>query len=404
MALEPPTPSVPPQPTGFAPPPQPQPLPPPHVPGSAAPTAPPGPGTPSAVPDEPAALPPDLHAPLDFWQQPWVQNVLPLVTSLALHVAIVLIGFLAVRTVQMVVDAKPLEEQIIVPSSDLVEDTVAGGVQNVGLGGDPTRPPAQDEFPEGSEGWAPKPGDKDAQAALTGGGADESSDPLIGLSAVGGGFGKGAGVGSGAGEGRGSGTGDGRGAVAPFGTPGGGGVGVKTKFMGAGGNAHTVVFVCDASGSMINTFGSLKAELVKAVTRLKSIQGFNIIFFQDEKAAALDQGLLFATPENKRRAMQWLETITTTGTTNPIPGIEQAFRNKPQLIYLLTDADFPDNNAVRNAISRLNAGKQTKLNTIIFVPGTGGADDASQSFITLMKQIAKDNGGVFSHVKESDLQ
>jgi Ca-activated chloride channel family protein len=155
---------------------------------------------------------------------------------------------------------------------------------------------------------------------------------------------------------------------------------------------------------MINTFGSLKAELVKAVTRLKSIQGFNIIFFQDEKSAALDQGLLFATPENKRRAMQWLETITTTGTTNPIPGIEQAFRNKPQLIYLLTDGDFPDNNAVRNAIARLNANKQTKLNTIIFVSGSGGADDASQSFITLMKQIAKDNGGVFSHVKESDLQ
>jgi hypothetical protein len=154
---------------------------------------------------------------------------------------------------------------------------------------------------------------------------------------------------------------------------------------------------------MINTFGSLKAELVKAITRLKSIQGFNIIFFQDEKAAALDQSLLFATPENKRKAFQWLETITTTGTTNPIPGIEHAFRNKPQLIYLLTDADFPDNNAVRSAIQKLNVGKQTKINTIIFVQGQG-ADDSSQSFTDLMKQIARDNGGVFSHVKESDLQ
>src|SRR5207247_11449211 len=195
------------------------------------------------------ALRPQLLPPLSFWQQPWVQDVLPLVTSLALHAAVVIMGVLAYKTVKMVADARPLEEQIIVPSSDLVEDAVPGGVQNVGLGGDPTRPPAQDEYPEGGEGWAAKPGDKDAQAALMGGGADDSSDPLIGVSAVGGGFGKGTGVGSGTGEGRGSGTGDGRGPLAPFGTPGGGGVGIKTKFMGAGGNARTVVFVCDASGS-----------------------------------------------------------------------------------------------------------------------------------------------------------
>ena len=136
-----------------------------------------------------AELPPPMHPALHFFQLPWVQNVLPFVTSLALHAAVIIVGFVAVKTVQMVVDAKPLEEQIIVPSSDLVDDAVAGGVQNVGLGGDPTRPPAQDEYPEGAEGWAPKPGDKNATAALMGGGSDDSSDPLIGLSAVGGGSG-----------------------------------------------------------------------------------------------------------------------------------------------------------------------------------------------------------------------
>ena len=386
--METPTPPTPPQPTNFAPPPQPQPLPP----GVEAPP-------PMPIAAGPAV---ELHPPIGFFQQPWVQNVLPLVTSVALHLAVVIVGLIALKTADLIANTKSLEEQIIVASSDLVEDSVAGGVQHVGLGGDPTRPPAQDEFPEGGEGWAPKPGDKDNVPALMGGGSDESSDPLIGLSNVGGGFGKGTGVGSGTGEGRGSGTGDGTGPLAPFGTPGGGGIGIKTKFMGAGGNARTVVFVCDASGSMINTFSSLKAELVKAISRLKAIQGFNIIFFQDEKAAALDSGLLFATPENKRKAFQWLDTVTTTGTTNPIPGIEMAFRNKPQLIYMLTDADFPDNNAVKSAIQRLNNGKQTRINTIIFV---GEADsDTSQSFIDLMKTIAKDNGGVYSHVKESDLQ
>jgi hypothetical protein len=212
-------------------------------------------------------------------------------------------------------------------------------------------------------------------------------------------------MGPGQGSGRGSGTGTGAGALAPFGAPGGGGLGPKSRFMGVGGNARTVVFVCDASGSMIQTFSSLKAELTKAVTNLKSIQGFNIVFFQDEKAASMDTngGLVLATPENKKKAFTFLEDISTSGTTNPIPGLEIAFKAKPQLIYLLTDADFPDNAAVERTIARLNATKQTKINTIAFISGDAG-DELTQGFKDLMKKIAQDNGGQFKIVKESDLQ
>src|SRR4051812_49258303 len=55
--------------------------------------------------------------PLSFWQQPWVQNVLPLVTSLALHAAVVIVGILAWKTADLLSNTKPLEEQIIVASS-----------------------------------------------------------------------------------------------------------------------------------------------------------------------------------------------------------------------------------------------------------------------------------------------
>ena len=385
-------------------PPTPSPLPPPPQPMMQPPQMPPQ-MPPGAAPlgDAVAApLPPELYPRLGFWQQPWVQNVLPLVTSVTIHVAIIVIALVLASVTNVITTNQAREEQIIVPDASIVEEGPAGGVQNVGIGGDPTRPPAQDEYAEGGEGWAPKPGEKDATAALMGGGDGDSSDAVIGLSAVGGGFGAGAGLGSGTGDSRGSGTGDGRGPLAPFGTPGGGGVGLKSSFVGVRGNARTVVFVCDASGSMINTFGSLKAELVKAISRLKSVQGFNIVFFQDEKCTALDQNLLFATPENKNKAFKWLEEQTTTGTTNPIPGIELAFKNKPQLIYLLTDADFQDNNAVREAVKRANTTKQTRVNTIIFVGE--GDDDVTASFVDLMKEIAKDNGGVFARVKESELQ
>ena len=281
---------LPPQPSRLPPPPQPQALPP--NPMAGVPGAPP---TDAAL----APAPEEIYQPVSFWQKPWVQDVLPFVTSLTLHAVIIVVIVAIVVGGQQVVNAiKPLEQQITSASSEIVEEGPAGGVQNVGIGGDPTRPPAQDEFAEGGEGWAPKPGDKDAVAALMGGGDADSSDAVIGLSAVGGGFGRGTGIGSGQGEGRGSGAGDGRGPLAPFGTPGGGGIGNRGNLMGVRAGAQTIVYVCDASGSMINTFGSLKEQLVRSIQGLKSVQGFNIVFFQDEKCVSLGEGLHFATPEN----------------------------------------------------------------------------------------------------------
>jgi hypothetical protein len=113
-------------------------------------------------------------------------------------------------------------------------------------------------------------------------------------------------------------------------------------------------------------------------------------------------GLVLATPENKRKAFTFLEDVSTSGTTNPIPGLEVAFKSKPQLIFLLTDADFPDNGAVLSAIRRLNAGKQTRVNTIAFTSGDA-SDELSQGFVELMKTIAQENGGTFKLVKENEL-
>src|SRR5207237_9093507 len=124
--------------------------------------------------------------------------------------------------------------------------------------------------------------------------------------------------GAGTGDARGSGAGDGRGPLAPFGASGGGDVGfMGVRDGGQGGRAvDSVVFVCDASGSMINTFSSLKDQLTHSIEGLKSVQSFNVVFFQGEKCSAFAGGLLFATPDNKRKAFKWLEEQTTTGTTN----------------------------------------------------------------------------------------
>src|SRR5437867_463361 len=156
------------------------------------------PTAPPAAPQMPA---PDEEVlpPLGFWQQPFVQNVVPLLTSLTVHLAIILIG---IFTLKAVVQSRAVtQEQLIIPDAAITAGDV-GGVPNPGIDGDPNRPAASDLVPENtrSEGWNKQPS-KSLQAAVLGGSGDTATDTIIG---VGGGQtlgkGKGAGVGSGEGD------------------------------------------------------------------------------------------------------------------------------------------------------------------------------------------------------------
>ncbi len=153
--------------------------------------------------------------------------------------------------------------------------------------------------------------------------------------------------------------------------------------------ARRVVFAIDASGSMVNALGPVKVEVLKAVGGMAPAQSFNVVFFQDEKAVSFDRAPVPATKANLRKLAAFLDTVTTTGTTNPIPAIEQAMRQRPEVLWLATDGDFPDNRAVRQAIRKLNTW-QCQVNTLLVVPPGVSATD---SFVTAMWGIAQENGG-----------
>jgi len=84
-------------------------------------------------------------------------------------------------------------------------------------------------------------------------------------------------------------------------------------------------------------------------------------------------------------------------TYSPIPGLRAAFAAEPQLIYLLTDGDFPNNTAVLEEIRKLNAARRVKINTIAFM-------DHGEEYERTLKQIADENGGVFRFVGEGELE
>jgi hypothetical protein len=316
----------------------------------------------------------------NFWRQPWVQNVLPLVTSLILHISLIVIGYATYKTVEKVVQV--VQEQIIIPESTLAENGPPGGIPHPGLGGDPTRDAAQDlEKDAGQEGWATKASDQ-LNAALMGGSAADSDATSIsnGINLSTGGRGNGIG-GSGA---------DG-GALAPFGVPGGGsGIGPKSSFAGTGGNAHRIMYFCDASGSMVPVFAQLRVELKKSIDGLKPVQSFNVVFFSGDQFSAFNKdGLVMATPDNKRAAYQFIDDQVAHGQTEPIPAIKFAMSNKPELMYLLTDGfdNISNYDDVTNTIRAGNPDHKVHINCILLKSN----DDPKLEQV--LHQISSENGG-----------
>ena len=112
---------------------------------------------------------------LSFAQQPMVQNVLPFVTSVAVHLGIVIIAWVLWDNRGVI--QRVIEEQIIVPDAAIVEGADVGGIPNPGLGGDPTRAAAQDITADttASDSWADRKSET-LQANLMGGFGDCNTD------------------------------------------------------------------------------------------------------------------------------------------------------------------------------------------------------------------------------------
>jgi hypothetical protein len=335
-----------------------------------------------------------------FLQTPWVQDVLPLVTSIILHAGIIGIGFATYKT--YVAIRSVVEEQVLVPDANIVEGAEVGGIPNPGLGGDPTMSAAQDEMKDvqpQDQNWNTKP--SDSLAASLAGAQGETTDNTIGLgpnSAFGSAKG-GEGVGAG---------GEAGGSMAPFGVPGGGGgLGPKNPLFGQTGNIKKIVYVCDATGTMLGLkFELLKQQLKAAIDNHKPIQDFNIIFFRgmsssSEWSMPLEKRLIKATPANKQKSFKFIDEISVLGnSTNPLPALEQAFQMQPQMIIFLTDGEFNNFASYQEVLAevdKLNPNRTVRVNTILMMSDDSKAEDT-------LREMATRNGGNFRKVEEKDLR
>jgi hypothetical protein len=299
------------------------------------------------------------------------------------------------------------QEQVVIPDTTLANDDQIGGVPNPGLGKDPTRDASQDTDPNAndSHAWAAHRSD-DLAKALSGS-AVASGDTLAQTDQKQ--------KGSGGDNAMFSLFNGGGGPTANFGPRGGGqGLGPKSKIFGHGSNVRSIVYVCDASGSMVGQGDdALKTELKRDIANLSPIQQFNIIIFHETKDGKGYDSLpgnkmYMGTPSNKAMAFDFVDNLPFNAANNPIPALEEAFREQPQLVFLLSHGDFnnryntTNNKEVAKKIDDLNAEKRVHVNTILLL-GEKRNETERKDLEAIMKKLAEQNGGVYKKFYSDDL-
>ena len=112
------------------------------------------PKPPSLVkPAAPAMRPPAMDEepfehphPVDFWQRPWVQNVLPLITSVSIHATLIILGLLA-WGVAKVVQAQAHQDQTIIPDQTWLKTALPAAYPTSAPAATPTVKPCKIRIP-----------------------------------------------------------------------------------------------------------------------------------------------------------------------------------------------------------------------------------------------------------------
>lgn len=124
---------------------------------------------------------------------------------------------------------------------------------------------------------------------------------------------------------------------------GGGG---RAAFFGQTVPAKSVAYVVDASASMSGArFTRAVNELALALRNLDEDQTFFVVFYTDDSFPLFWPKprieLISATKQNIRLTMNWLKRSMTKGGTQPQQAMKLALSLKPEVLFLLSDGQIP---------------------------------------------------------------
>jgi len=224
-------------------------------------------------------------------------QITPWVVSLMLHAGLVAVGFVVTWTVLRVVPER--EPALIVASFDALAYEPVAALDTIPL---PDAPVSADPAPSDTRDSVDVPAPSDFGAATE----SDAFDLLPG--------------------------------PAPAMTPAESG---SVAFAGvAATNARRIVYVVDASGSMVRAMSIILDELRRSLEQIGPRQEFAVVFFQRRQALVVPPAgrLVAGTVRERERVMQWVEVnVLPEGRSNPLAALEYALNLRPDVIFLLSE-------------------------------------------------------------------
>ena len=178
--------------------------------------------------------------------------------------------------------------------------------------------------------------------------------------------------------------------------------------------AHHVIYVIDASGSMLGgTLDEVKRRMLSDIRELNSSQKFHVIFFNDGLKDEFDpKNLVYATRDNKNAVNMFTLSVrpkSIQGLTDPRPALAKAFKvmanvkvkpGRPgKMIVLLTDGvfDVPREQLLKD-IRRMNTQDDVVIKTILCGYSSPDPTDPN-SAESVCKAIAEEANGKFKLIE-----
>lgn len=144
-----------------------------------------------------------------------------------------------------------------------------------------------------------------------------------------------------------------------------------TGIFGLEARGRRYVYVFDRSASMGDPDGrplaTAKRELLRSIDRLTESQQFHVIFYNHRVHVFAPIGFkgrpLFATEGHRREAARFVEGVRADGGTGHAEALAAAFRLRPDVVFMLTDADAGDDLTAEDArrLERLVGGAALQL-------------------------------------------
>jgi Mg-chelatase subunit ChlD len=158
------------------------------------------------------------------------------------------------------------------------------------------------------------------------------------------------------------------------------------------GDAHSVAFVCDASGSMhTGKWPRVRSEMTRVIRKMGERDRFSVVCFRAEQVVSYASTLVLANARNKRNAVAWLREVSASGVGDPVPALRIAAGQRPQLMYVVVD-ELLDARAALQTVWELNRNNKTRINTILFLSHDAYADPSA---VLALRLMSSETGGNF---------